>query len=309
LIGDDVLASVYSGLGKAAALTKIEGIGPVLGIDVRPSDGKLYALAADGTVAILDAESGKATPKSKLDILPPEGVKVSVDFNPVADKLRIIGSDGTNLRADVDSGKVTKDQPLRFAEAGGTPMVIASAYTNAFKGAKETALFDIEASLGGLFRQAPPNDGILNSVGALGLDAENVAFDIYTSPEGVNTAMLIAKGILYAVDLETGKATSGKAIAGLPSNVRDIAVLPAASVMSAKAPDGLRMNASMTSTADYLPKDMTQANSPKAMSRMQASHEMKSGADKEPQSRASSSVRRNSHAYPRYKHGGYCHGY
>src|SRR5262249_42110542 len=82
----------------------------------------------------------------------------------------------------------------------------------------------IEATLGGLFRQSPPNDGILNVVGTLGLDAENVAFDIYTSPAGVNTGMLIAKGNLYAVDLETGKATSGKAIAGLPSNVRDIAL-------------------------------------------------------------------------------------
>src|SRR5262249_53513546 len=107
--------------------------------DVRPSDGQLYALAIDGTVAVLDAGSGQATPKTKLDILPPEGVKVSVDFNPVADKLRIIGSDGTNLRADVDSGKVTKDQPLKFAIAEGAPMVIASSYTNSFKGAKETA--------------------------------------------------------------------------------------------------------------------------------------------------------------------------
>jgi hypothetical protein len=274
LVGDDVLATVYSEVGKAAGLRKIEGIGPVLGIDVRPSDGQLYALAADGTIAILDAESGKATPKSKLDILPPAGVKVSVDFNPVADKLRIIGSDGTNLRADVDSGKVTKDKPLKFADDAGMPMVIASSYTNSVKGAKETALFDIEASLGGLFRQAPPNDGILNSVGTLGLDAENVAFDISTSPSGVNKGWLVSSGNLYSVDLETGKAASGKAIAGLPSNVRDIAVMPADTGKVANADmmkaDGLRMNASMAATADYMPKGMTQGDS-KAMSKTQAS--------------------------------------
>jgi hypothetical protein len=301
LIGDDVLATVDSGAGKTQGLRKIEGIGPVLGIDVRPSDGQLYALASDGTVAVLDAGSGQATPKSKLDILPPEGVKVSVDFNPVADKLRIIGSDGTNLRADVDSGKVTKDQPLKFADDGGAPMVIAASYTNAIKGAKETALFDIEATFGGLFRQAPPNDGILNSIGTLGLDAGNVAFDIFTDAAGVNTGMLIAKGNLYLVNLETGKATSGKAIAGLPSNVRDIAVLPAAALKSAKADtmksDGFRMKASMASTADYLPEGMAQGNSPKAMSRMQASSEMKSKSDNAPESGAASSMQRNAHTY------------
>jgi hypothetical protein len=287
LIGDDVLATVDSGSGKTVGLKKIEGIGPVLGIDVRPSDGQLYALAADGTIAVLDAGSGQSTPKTKLDILPPEGVKVSVDFNPVADKLRIIGSDGTNLRADVDNGKVTMDQPLKFAGGGGAPMVIAISYTNSIKGAKETALFDIEATLGALFLQAPPNDGILNSVGTLGLDAENLAFDIYTSPAGVSTGLLIAKGNLYAVDLETGKAASGKTIAGLPSNVRDIAVLPGAAVKNAKA--------------DYLPEGMAQGNSPKAMSRMQANPEMKSSSNTNPPS-----MQRNAHAYFQVKRGASC---
>jgi hypothetical protein len=38
-------------------------------------------------------------------------------------------------------------------------------YTNSAKGAKETTLFDIDSGIGALPRQAPPNDGVLASVG------------------------------------------------------------------------------------------------------------------------------------------------
>ena len=163
--------------------------------------------------------------------MPPAGVKVTVDFNPVADKMRIIGSDGTNLRANVDDGKVTKDQPLKFAETdaanGKTPMIVAGGYTNSMKGAKETTLYDIDGKLGGLLRQAPPNDGILNSIGMLGLDAKAVSFDIMTDASGANKGMLLAGKKLYSVDLASGKTASAKDISGLPGQVSDIAIMPA----------------------------------------------------------------------------------
>ena len=102
-----------------------------------------------------------------------------MDFNPVADRLRVIGSDGTNLRANVDDGKVTTDGALKFAETdmhkGEKPNVVAGAYTNSFKGAKETALYDIDATIGALFKQAPPNDGVLNAVGKLGVKADDAS--------------------------------------------------------------------------------------------------------------------------------------
>jgi hypothetical protein len=262
LIGDDVLANVNTTSGKTTSLTKIEGIGPILGIDVRPSDGQLYALASDGMVAIIDTKSGQATAKSQLDKLPPADASVSVDFNPVADKMRIIGSEGTNLRASVDDGKVTEDKPLSFAEAdanaGQTPTVIAAGYTNAVKGAKETTLYDIDLERGGLFRQAPPNDGILSNVGMLGIDADSVSFDIATDTSGKSMGWLLAKGNLYALDLTSGKAIAGKKIAGLPSDVRDIAVLPAAPVKAASADmtmtSGSMVMPSADMAASYLPK-------------------------------------------------------
>jgi DNA-binding beta-propeller fold protein YncE len=231
LSGDNTLAIIDAKSGKVTGKTKIDGLGAVLGIDVRPLDGQLYALASDGTVATIDPKTGKATTKSKLDTLPPAGVKVTVDFNPVADKMRIIGSDGTNLRANVDDGKVTKDQPLKFAETdaanGKTPMIVAGGYTNSMKGAKETTLYDIDAKLGGLLRQAPPNDGILNSIGMLGLDAKAVSFDIVTDASGANKGMLLSGKKLYSVDLASGKTASAMEISGLPGQVNDIAILPA----------------------------------------------------------------------------------
>lgn len=295
LTGDDLLSTIDSRSGKVVDVTKIKGIGPVvLGLDVRPSDGQLYALASDGTVAVIDPKTGQATPRSKLDTLPPADVEISVDFNPVADRLRIIGSDGTNLRANVDDGKVTKDQALKFADtdpaSGQTPRIIAAAYTNSMKGAKETALYDIDTSLGGLFRQAPPNDGILNSIGMLGIDAENAAFDITTDISGANMGMLLAKGNLYSVDLASGKAVSGKAIAGLPSGVRDIAVIPAMPPKQAAnmtKSDGNDVKASAEMTAGYLPpKNMTGGNPPKSVPQTNAGYDVKGGTEKKSVHRA-----------------------
>ena len=231
LTGNDMLAMIDAKSGKVTGKTRIDGLGPVLGIDVRPADGMLYALAADGTIATVDAKTGKATVKSKLDTAPPSGVKVIVDFNPVADRLRIIGADGTNLRANVDDGKVTKDGTLKFADGdaanGKSPMIVAGGYTNSMKGAKETTLYDIDGTLGGLFRQAPPNDGILNTIGALGVDAKSASFDIRSDGQGGNTAMLVSGKMLYSVDLASGKTAAGKTLTGLPGDVSDIAIMPA----------------------------------------------------------------------------------
>ncbi|WP_210485066.1 DUF4394 domain-containing protein [Microvirga antarctica] len=231
LIGDDTIAIVDVAGKKVAKSMTVSGLsgGKLVGIDVRPADGMLYALASDGTVFTIDTASGKAMMKSKLDTMVATGGMVTVDFNPVADRLRVIGSDGTNLRANVDDGKVTKDGQLKFVDgdmhAGKAPKIIAGAYTNSVKGAKETVLYDIDAS-GAVVKQAPPNDGILNSVGMHGAKGDVIAFDI-VSTDGANEGWLMAGDTLYKVDLATGKGTMVTKIAGASAPVRDIAALPA----------------------------------------------------------------------------------
>lgn len=229
LVGDDTIAMVDTSAKKVTGSMKVSGIsGTILGIDVRPADGMLYAVISDGQIVTID-KAGKASAKSKLDTMLPAGVMATVDFNPVADRLRVIGSDGTNLRVNVDDGKAVKDGSLKFADAdsmkGKTPKVVAGAYTNSMKGAKETALFDIDAS-GTLLKQAPPNDGVLNTVGPLGMSGDVVAFDIVSDGKGGNSAWAMAGDTLYSVDLATGKGAMAAKIAGVSGKVRDIAVMP-----------------------------------------------------------------------------------
>lgn len=231
LVGDDTIAIVDVAGKKVERSMKVSGLsGALVGIDVRPADGMLYGVASDGTVVTIDPVTGKAAMKSKLDTMLAPGTMATVDFNPVADRLRIIGSDGMNLRANVDDGKVTKDGQLKFADAdmhkGKMPKVVAGAYTNSMKGAKETTLYDIEAG-GVLVKQAPPNDGVLNSIGMLGMEADTVAFDIVTA-DATSEGWLMTGKSLYKIDLATGKASEVGMIAGVDGNVRDIAAMPKA---------------------------------------------------------------------------------
>lgn len=230
LVGADTIATVDTVQKKVTGSVKVTGIsGALVGIDVRPADGMLYGLVDDGTVVTI-ASDGKATMKSKLDTMVAKGVAVTVDFNPVADRLRVMGADGTNLRANVDDGKVTKDGDHKYADGdmhkGEKPNIIAGAYTNSVKGAKETALFNIDGTIGGLIKQAPPNDGILGAVGKLGIKANAVAFDIWSDGNGKNEAWLMAGDALHSVDLATGKATEVAKIGGVSGSIRDIAILP-----------------------------------------------------------------------------------
>ena len=224
LIGNDTIAMVDTAQKKATGSVKVTGIsGALVGIDVRPADGMLYGLVDDGTIVTI-AMDGKATKKSKLETTLAKGVAATVDFNPVADRLRVMGADGMNLRANVDDGKVTKDGDHKYADGdmhkGEKPNIVAGAYTNSVKGAKETALFNIDATIGGLIKQAPPNDGVLGAVGKLGIKADSVAFDIWSDGAGKNEAWLMAGGTLYSVDLATGKATEAAKISGVSGTVK-----------------------------------------------------------------------------------------
>lgn len=236
LVDGKTLVMIDSASGKVGKSVSISGESNLVGIDVRPADGMLYGVTRDGTVVTIDPTNGKAMEMSKLKTMLPAGVTATIDFNPVADRLRLIGSDGTNLRANVDDGSVTTDGMLKFADSdmhkGETANVVAAAYTNSMKGAKETALYDIDATIGGLLKQAPPNDGILNAVGKLGFKVSGpVAFDILSDGTGNNMAWLLSDGALHSVDLMSGKATASGKVTGAPGAITDIAIWPSAPAM------------------------------------------------------------------------------
>jgi hypothetical protein len=213
---------------KVASKVDVKGAGPLAGIDVRPADGMLYGITTDGTIVTIDVKTGQATMKSKMSEALKSGVTATVDFNPVADRLRVMGSDGTSLRVNVDDGKATVDGSHKYKDgdpnAGKTPKVVAGAYSNSWKGTKATALYNIDVTTGALVTQAPPNDGVLNTIGSLGMTVNGpVAFNIVSTGEDKNDAWLVNGGALFSVDLKTGKATMVGKFQGLTGNLGDIA--------------------------------------------------------------------------------------
>ena len=228
LTADNKLVKIDTTTMTASAPMAISGADKVLGIDVRPADGKLWGLTAGGQLVVIDHMSGKATPGSMLSEKATLGPRPIVDFNPAADRLRVIGADGTSLRINVDTGATTVDKPLNYdaadANAAKKPMIAAGAYTNSAKGAKSTELFHVDGATGALVLQNPPNDGVLTTHGTVGVPLTDAVMDIDNEAEGKNTAYLIAGGTLYTIDLATGKATQVGTVKGMTGKLLDIAV-------------------------------------------------------------------------------------
>lgn len=201
----------------------------ILGLDVRPATGQLYALGSSSRLYVIDRETGMATAVSAAPLNPPvTGDAVAFDFNPTVDRIRIMTDAGQNLRAHPDTGAVVAvDASLAYA--GGdpnfadVPEVSACAYTNNDNDPLTgTVLFDIDTSNDVLVRQDPPNNGTLNTVGALGVDVLSVAgFDIAGS-NGTAYASLVVKdgrrknvrATLFTIDIATGTATELGKIGG-----------------------------------------------------------------------------------------------
>ena len=229
LTADNKLVKIDTATMAASTPMAISGAEKIVGIDVRPADGKLWGLTAGGQLVVIDHMSGAATAGSMLSEKVVLGPRPVVDFNPVADRLRVIGADGASLRINVDNGATTVDKPLNYDAADASkdkkPTVAAGAYTNSMKGAKGTELFHVDGGTGALVLQAPPNDGILKTRGPVGVKAPTeVVMDIATDADGKNTAWLVGDGMLFTIDLATGKATQVGAITGMTGKLVDIAV-------------------------------------------------------------------------------------
>ncbi len=216
---------------RVTKTVKLDGGAALVGIDVRPSNGMLYGVTPTGDIVTIDAKTGKWEKKSTLSEKLPANATITIDFNPVADRMRILTSTGTSLRVNVDDGKATVDGALKYADTepskGKTPNVQAGGYSNSCAGAKETALYDIDMATMSLMRQAPPNDGILVTIGALGTKVQGpLAFDVYTDCKGMSVGWLLHSGWLSSIDLATGKLSRVGAIKGAGGKITDIAILP-----------------------------------------------------------------------------------
>ena len=232
LTGDNTLVAFKSGQPNDTHTVSVTGLdGTLLGIDTRPANGMLYGITDNDTLYTINLETGEATFASSLS-LPFNATSVSgFDFNPVADRLRLVGDNDQDFRINVDTGEVTVDGDLAFASddanAGDDPSVTAAAYTNSFDGTTSTMLYDIDEAQDILVLQDPPNDGVLQTVGSLGIDFDRTGgFEIASMPSGTNEAFAVTDSTLYSIDLGSGAATSLGAIGSNNIHYRGLTVRP-----------------------------------------------------------------------------------
>jgi hypothetical protein len=211
---------------KVRGLDKNERL---LGIDVRPFNGQLYALGSSSRLYTIDWQSGQATAIGTEPFTTPlSGEKFAFDFNPTVDRIRIMSDSGQNLRAHPDTGAIAAvDASLAYAAGdsgfAAVPDVTACAYTNNDNDPLTgTTLYDIDTARGVLVLQNPPNAGTLNTVGPLGVEIADIAgFDIAGSDGTAYASLVMMNGkkkqlraSLFTIDLATGAATPLGKIAG-----------------------------------------------------------------------------------------------
>jgi hypothetical protein len=209
-------AATPGAIQSTVAVTGLQSGETLLGVDRRPATGGLYGLGSTSRLYLINTTTGAATQVGTAGAFTLNGTAFGFDFNPTVDRIRVTTTSGQNLRLNPNDGTLAAaDTPLAYAagdpNAAATPRVVGSAYTNNFPGATTTTLYNIDSSLDILTTQNPPNNGTLNTVGALGFNTSDlVGFDIM-GPGGIAYAALNAPAgstsQLFTINLTTGAAT------------------------------------------------------------------------------------------------------
>ena len=200
----------------------------ILAIDIRPANGRLYGLGSANLLYAIDTGSGVARAVGPLFDVPIRGSSYGFDFNPAADRVRVVSDSELNMRLNPDDGRVVDHLPsspsiqpdvdLSYADgdpaAGEGENVSAIAYTPGTM----PQVFGIDTERDALVRLDPPNDGVLHTIGSLGLDASDPnGFDI--GADGTAYAVFKRSGRptqdLMSLDLATGQAVAKGRLSGI----------------------------------------------------------------------------------------------
>ncbi len=203
----------------------LQGLEPgdrLVGMDFRVARGALYALSASGRLYTLDTTTARLSRVGSGAPVALQGQRFGIDFNPVADRVRVASDSGQNLRLHPDTGVVAATDPalqLPAPRPGAAPVRVAGAgYTYNKRDDKLTTNYAIDIANGWLLTQGSregvqpvvsPNTGTLSVVGELGTGAlEDASLDIADTHNAALAALRSAgRTRLYAVDLDTGRAT------------------------------------------------------------------------------------------------------
>lgn len=220
---------------SGTAITGLQVNEQILGIDVRPDDGQLFAIGSSNRLYTIGMD-GVATQIGPAFSLGLNGSSFGYDFNPTIDRSRIDTNTNKNYVVNPNDGGITQVTDLFFAggdpNVGVDPNVAHIAYTNSFAGAMTTQLYGIDTGLDILVTQAN-SAGTLGTVGSLGIDITEIGgFDI-SGTSGMAWAALqstdSSASRFFRIDLSTGLATDLGQIGG-GSVITSLAVQSATAV-------------------------------------------------------------------------------
>lgn len=196
----------------------------LIGIDVRPADGLLYAISDAGTIYTIDVTGEGKGNVVRISQTAPRfagGVQSLMDFNPVLNALRLIGSNDQNLAVVNGNGNLQTTAPQTRitydpadANAGADPNLTGGSYTNNLNGATVTIFYGLDYSTGSLVTIDPATPGgssatgggKLHTIGRLQTFDGNplnvtptADLDIFTDANGVNTLIGITGRTLFTI--------------------------------------------------------------------------------------------------------------
>jgi Domain of unknown function (DUF4394)/FG-GAP-like repeat/FG-GAP repeat len=206
-------------VGTSIPVTGLMAGETLVGIDVRPANGVLYALGVDAaintaTLYTISPLTGVATVVGTLSGLSGNLTTASgygFDFNPVSGFIRVTTDTGLNFRINPDTASVVNDPMINPAglEISGV------AYTNDEIGV--TTLYTLDSISdhlmiqGGIDGIPSPNGGVQTQVGPIPVGVDFSTANGFDIPPGVDSglALLTVGGTtqLYSINLVTGAGT------------------------------------------------------------------------------------------------------
>lgn len=242
--------------GRIADHRPITGMHPgeqVVGLDFRPSDGRLYALGSAGQLYVIHPATAIAEPVGPGRLRTLAADDVGFDFDPQSDQIRVVTANGHNFRLDPDSGLPVDGDPvapglqfdsqLHYAagefQRGRAPGLAAAtvvrrpgnarrpATTTQYAIDRRAGTLVAQGSLPRAFRPVPAEAGQLHTIGTLAIDLGDGPVSLDVSQAHV-ALLCVSKGRnseLYRIDLATAALESLGRIA-FDGAVTAIAIAP-----------------------------------------------------------------------------------
>ncbi|MGH7630034.1 MAG: DUF4394 domain-containing protein [Gemmatimonadales bacterium] len=249
-------------IARTVAISGLPFLNRIVGIDFRPSNGKLYGVGNDSRVYTLDAATGVATAVSTTRFEPHIfsffDVHFGMGFDPETERIRLIAAEsGTNWSINPDDGVAVRGKDVRYAAGdpneGRKPAILGLAYTppgaatakagplrglSARLGPQdlcEDLLWAIDAKLAEVIGSCDPDEGDFTSLGPLeGIAGGALVFscgEMKFNPIGDTYVLVLLqehpgaplRSAFFTIDAETGETTVGEDIP-VESPIQAIAV-------------------------------------------------------------------------------------